>query len=137
MKRIFGFFGKENSVRGASLILMITLTLSNILGLFRDRFLTKNISTFDLDIYYAAFRIPDLVFNFLILGAITAAFIPVFSEFITKKDEKGGYRVTNSLINLAALAMIVMAVILYFLMPLLMPLVVPKFSLERMSQSIF
>lgn len=137
MKRIFGLFGKENSVRGASLILMITLALSNLLGLFRDRFLTKNISTFDLDIYYAAFRIPDLVFNFLILGAITAAFIPVFSEFITNKDEEGGYRVTNSLINLAALAMIVMAIILYFLMPSLMPLVVPKFDSVRMSQSIF
>jgi len=136
MKRVLNLFTKENSVRGASIILMITLALSNILGLFCDRFLAKNISTFNLDIYYASFRIPDLVFNFLILGAITSAFIPIFSDYITSKNLKEGYRLTNTLINMAALFLILCAIILYFLMPFLMPLVVPSFKGYRLEEAI-
>lgn len=136
MKRLFGLFSKENSVRSASIILIVTLALSNILGLLRDRFLAKNILTSDLDVYYASFRIPDLIFNFLILGAITSAFIPIFSEYIVGKKLKEGYRITNSLINLALVTLIVLAVIFCLLMPQLMPLVVPKFDQERMSQAV-
>lgn len=136
MKRIFGLFSRENSVRGASIILIITLTLSNLLGLVRDRFLTKNIATYDLDIYYASFRIPDLIFNFLILGAITSAFIPIFSDYIARKELDEGYKVTNTLINLAAIFMIISAIILGIFMPYLMPLVVPKFDAHRMTEAV-
>lgn len=136
MKRIFNLFGKENSVRSASIILMITLTLSNLLGWIRDRFLTKNIATYDLDIYYASFRVPDLIFNFLILGAITSAFIPVFSDYIAKKNLKEGYKITSSLINLAVLLMIACAIILAVIMPWIIPLVVPKFDHARLEETI-
>lgn len=136
VKRISGLFSKENSVRGASIILIITLTLSNILGLFRDRFLAKNIATSNLDIYYASFRIPDLIFNLLILGAITSAFIPIFTDYIAKKETEEGYRVTNSLINIAVLFMIVFAIILGIFMPYLMPLIVPKFDAARMQETV-
>lgn len=136
MKKYFHLFSGENSVRGASIILIITLTLSNVLGLLRDRFLTKNISTYDLDIYYASFRIPDLIFNFLILGAISSAFIPIFSDFIAQKKLKEGYKVTNTLLNIAVIMMIFFAAILWLLMPVLMPMVVPSFDSYRMNESI-
>lgn len=139
MTKLFGFFSKENSVRGASLILIITLTLSNLLGLVRDRFLTKNIETFNLDVYYASFRIPDLIFNFLILGAISSAFIPIFSEFIAKDDKKKvneGHRIASSLINIAVSIMIVVAIGIFFLMPYLVPIVVPKFDSSRMAETV-
>lgn len=136
MKNFFGLFSKENSIRGASIILIITLALSNILGLLRDRFLAKNISTYDLDVYYASFRIPDLIFNLLILGAISSAFIPIFSEFIAKKKENEGYNVTNNLLNSALLFTILFAIIGYAFMPSIMPLVVPKFDANRLDQAV-
>ncbi|MFA7253193.1 MAG: murein biosynthesis integral membrane protein MurJ [Patescibacteria group bacterium] len=136
MKKFLNLFHRESSIRGASLVLIITLTLSNVLGLFRDRFLTKTISTFNLDIYYASFRIPDLVFNTLILGAITSAFIPIFSDHLAAKNQKEGYRITNSLINLALIFTIVSAIILFFLMPYITPLVVPKFDAGRMAETV-
>lgn len=136
MKKLFGLFSKENSVRGASVLLMVTLTLSNLLGLIRDRFLTKNISTFDLDIYYASFRVPDLIFNFLILGAITSAFIPVFSDFVADKKIKDGFKVANSLLNLAVLSMAFSAIVLFVLMPFVVPLIVPKFDQFRLDETI-
>ena len=136
MKRLFKLFSKENSIRGASIILIITLTLSNILGLLRDRFLTKNISTFDLDIYYASFRIPDLIFNFLILGTITSAFIPIFSDFLAKKNEEEAWHVTNLLLNLALIFTLLSALILYIFMPNIVHIVVPKFDNFRLLETI-
>ncbi|MDO8444001.1 MAG: murein biosynthesis integral membrane protein MurJ [bacterium] len=136
MKRIINQFSRENSLRGASLILVVTLTISNLLGLIRDRILTHNIATSNLDVYYVAFRIPDLVFNFLILGAISSAFIPIFSEFLARDEEAEGYRITNILINIGLLLMIVLAVCLFFLMPYLIPLVVPKFDSAKMVEAV-
>jgi putative peptidoglycan lipid II flippase len=136
MKRILHLFNKDNSVRGASIILIITLAISNILGLLRDRYLTKNIDLYNLDIYYAAFRIPDLIFNLLILGAIVSAFIPVFSEFIAHKKEEEGFKVANMLINAGLVFVAVSAIILIIIMPYLMVLVVPKFDHYRMEEAI-
>lgn len=136
MKRIFSQFSRENSLRGASLILVITLTISNLLGLVRDRILTHNIATASLDIYYAAFRIPDLIFNFLILGAISSAFIPIFSDFLAHNQEEEGFRITNILINLGLILTLISTICLFFLMPDLVPLVVPKFDAVRMSTTV-
>lgn len=136
MKRLVSSFFKENSLRGASVILIITLTVSNILGLFRDRFLTKNIETYNLDIYYAAFRIPDFVFNTLILGAIVSAFIPIFSEFIARDEKEEGFKTANLLLNAGLFFTIVSAVILIIFMPYVMKVMVPSFDAYRMGQAV-
>lgn len=135
MKRILSLFHKENSVRGASVILIITLALSNLLGFLRDHFLTKNISTSHLDVYNAAFRIPDLILNLLIIGAIFSAFIPIFSDFLSKDKEDNGFEVANTLINLSLIVVIGAAIILYFLIPAILPLIM-KFDSERMNEVI-
>jgi putative peptidoglycan lipid II flippase len=135
MKRIFSLFNKENSVRGASVILIITLALSNLLGFLRDHFLTQNIATAHLDVYNASFRIPDLILNLLIIGAIFSAFIPIFSDFLAKDQEKDGFEVANTLINLSFLVIIVAATIFYFLIPTILPHIM-KFDPERMSEAI-
>jgi putative peptidoglycan lipid II flippase len=119
----------------ASAILLITLTISNVLGMLRDHFLASYIPTSQLDIYFAAFRIPDLIFNFLILGAITSAFIPVFCDFISNNKMEEGWKVTSILLNIAAVIMIFAAIVLFFLMPYLTPLVVPDFSFEKMQKT--
>jgi putative peptidoglycan lipid II flippase len=45
----------------------------------RDRILASEFGASNiLDAYYAAFRVPDLVYNLLVLGALSAGLIPVF-----------------------------------------------------------
>jgi putative peptidoglycan lipid II flippase len=136
MKRIAHLFNRENSVRGASVILIVTLTISNILGWLRDRFLTKNIDTYHLDVYYAAFRIPDFIFNLFILGAIFSAFVPVFSEYLAKDNKKEGFKTANNLINLALLMMVLIGVILAIFMPLIVPLLVRFDTKDRLDQAV-
>lgn len=137
MRKSLGhLFGGKNSFSGASLILVITLFFSNILGLLRDHYLTQKIPTDTLSTYYAAFRIPDLIFNILILGAISSAFIPVFSTLINKNQEKKAWKVANSIINMAILSLILFCLILAVLMPKIAPLFVPGFDQENLALTV-
>lgn len=137
MKKFFrSVFSGKNSYFGASLILIITLFFSNVLGVIRDHYLTQKIPTDDLSTYYAAFRIPDLLFNVLILGAISSAFIPVFSALIYQKKEKEAWGVANSIINIAVVCLIVFSLILAFFMPYLAPLFVPGFDQEKLAMTV-
>ncbi len=134
MRKFLGIvFSNKNSYVSASIILIITLFLSNVLGVLRDHYLTQKILTDDLSTYYAAFRIPDLLFNVLILGAISSAFIPVFSSLIHQKKEKEAWQVANSVINIAVLSLVVFSIILGLLMPYLAPLFLPGFSSEKLA----
>ncbi len=130
------FVNSKNSVRGASIILVVTLTLSNVLGLLRDRFLATYIPTSELDIYFAAFRIPDLVFNFLILGAISSAFIPVFCDLKANGKKEDSWDLTNSLMSMGMVLLAVLAVLFYFLMPYFTKFVVPSFDPERLAKTV-
>lgn len=134
-KKLSKFVHRENSIIGAAGVLVFTMLLSNVLGLLRDHFLARHVSTYHLDIYYAAFRIPDLIFNILIFGAISAAFIPVFTSYISKGEEKTGFQIANSLISISAAVLAFFAVVLYFFMPYLTPILVPKFDAARMAET--
>jgi len=135
-KYLSKFLNGKNSLSAASLILIITLFLSNILGLIRDHFLTQKIPTDVLSVYYAAFRIPDLIFNVLILGAISAAFIPVFSSLITLRKNKDAWEVTNSVINIAIIVLILSCIILAIIMPAIVGYFVPGFDQEKQHLTI-
>jgi len=119
---------RENSIKGASMILVVTLTLSNVLGVFRDHFLAQKIPTDQLDIYFAAFRLPDLVFNILILGSIAAAFVPVYSKYLKEKGSKEAQELAQASITTGVSVVAVCLVAMYFLMPYLMTVLVPSFN---------
>ncbi len=136
VKQISKFFHSENSVRFASLLLIFTLSLSNILGLLRDHLLARYINTNNLDVYFAAFRVPDLVFNCLILGAIFSALVPIFSNYKNKGETKEAWYIVNTVLNIAVIAMIISALIMYFILPHIMHLLVSNFPEEKINQTI-
>lgn len=129
-------FASESTIRSATILLVVTLILSNILGMLRDHFLAGRISTYQLDTYYAAFKIPDLLFNVLILGSISSVFIPIFTEKISRKEDKRAFELASNILSAGLFFTILAAVILYFLLPSLIPLLVPRFSADRMQQTI-
>jgi len=131
VKKIGKVLNQKNSLAGASIILIITLFLSNVLGVIRDHYLTQKIPTDLLSTYYAAFRIPDLIFNVLVLGAIASAFIPVFTTLLTQKKAQEAWMVASSVINIAIISLIGFSFVLFLLMPYFIPYVVPGFDLSR------
>lgn len=138
VQRLKNAFHGENSIKGATALLMVTLFLSNILGFLRDRFLAQKIPAAEADIYFNAFRVPDLVFNVLILGAITTAFIPIFTDFLSQRGHtKEAWQLANTIITTAGLLLIISLGALYFLMPAIMPLISPFNEPERVDQAVF
>lgn len=125
-----------NSITRAALILGAASFLSRIIGLLRDRIFAHLFGAGDiLDAYYAAFRIPDLVYNLLIVGALSAGFIPVFIKTL-EKSKKKAWRVTNSLMTILGISLIVICLFLMFITPQLMQLVVPGFSGEKFELTV-
>ncbi len=119
---------KSKTIFSAAFILAAASLASRLLGLVRDRLLAGKFGAGDeLDIYFAAFRLPDLIYNILIIGAISSAFIPVFAQYF-KKDEAEAWHLTNGVFNLVCLILVVSAAILIFLTPWLISLVAPGFS---------
>jgi len=79
IKRLFN--SEINSITLAAALVAASSLASRLLGLLRDRILAGQFGAGDtLDIYYAAFRIPDLIFNLLILGLCR----PALSRFLLR-----------------------------------------------------
>jgi putative peptidoglycan lipid II flippase len=124
----------SESVISAAFIITVAGVISNVLGLLRDRLLASSFGAGDtLDVYYAAFRIPDLIYNLLILGALSAAFIPVFTGLISKEKNEEAWQLTNGITNLAIFSIIILSMLLAIFAPLLMRLLTPGFSSEKMD----
>lgn len=129
--------GKQTIAQGAMVISFFTV-LSGLLGLFRDRllaskFLVSKIGDVhqSLDVYYTAFFIPDTLYYLIFLGALAAAFIPVFTSYISKKEEKEGFYIANSFLNLALLFIIAISLIILIIAPYLVKIIAPGFSEEK------
>lgn len=123
------------TIAGAALIVSIAGILSRILGLIRDRILASSFGAGDeLDVYYAAFRIPDLIYNFLIVGALSAAFIPVFTGLITKKNRDKAWDLASGLLTLQVIIVIVISFIFFLFAPILMKFITPGFNPDKIAQ---
>lgn len=110
--------------------------LSYILAIVRNRLL---ISVFfgekrsQVDVYFAAFRIPDIIFQLLVVGALGAAFIPVFSGLLSQKREKRAWGVAANVISLGGLLFLLASCPAFIFARPLSKLVAPGFEPARLN----
>jgi len=133
------FFGEKptQSIMAAAFIISLAGVASRILGLFRDRILASTFGAGDtLDAYYAAFRVPDLIYNLLVLGALSAAFIPIFTQLILNKKEEEAWNLANGILNLQIIVMGALTISLIIGADCVMRLVTPGFSDEKMQLTV-
>jgi putative peptidoglycan lipid II flippase len=142
------FSGQINSITMAALLVALSSLVSRFLGIFRDRILAGEFGAGDtLDVYYAAFRIPDLVFNLLVLGALSAGFIPIFTKLLdnplekikdtfTAGKNKSAWELASVVINILGFSLIILSALGILFAPMLMKLVTPGFSPEKQSLTI-
>jgi len=127
---------KQNTVTGAAAILTIAVLLSRLLGLLRDRLLAGTFgASVDLDIYYAAFRMPDLIYSIIFAGGIIVSFLPLFSE-LQKNNKEEGWRLTNYILNLFAILYFVFFIVFFFLSPDFITTLVGKFTPDNQVRAI-
>lgn len=129
VKRLFSVIGKE--IRGlheAAYLLAGFAFLSQILALVRDKLLAYSFGAgHALDVYYSAFRIPDLIF--VSVGSLVSASIllPFFVERFSKSSADGK-RFSDSIFTVFFVAIIVTSVVAYILVPYIIPVLLPGFA---------
>lgn len=126
---------QAKTVGAAAGILAISALISRVLGLVRDGLLSSIFGAgSDLDVYFAAFRIPDLVYSLLIAGGIVVAFLPLFTEYFSK-DEKETWKFTSNVLNIFLLFLILLSLLLFIFAPSLMKLITPGFTPQQIDKA--
>ena len=128
----------HNSASKSALIIGLAYIASRILGILRDillgyRFGAGN----ETDAYYAAFRIPDLVFLGIMSVAFGAAFIPVFGGFLTRGDEEAAWRLASAVVVIAMVATVIVSILAFiFAGPLMRNVIAPDLPPDVMADAI-
>jgi putative peptidoglycan lipid II flippase len=114
----------------AALVVVGGFLASGVLGLVRTALFSTTFGTSDaLDAFYAAQRIPELLFVLVAGGALGSSFIPVFSRFLTQQQPDQAWRLASAVMTCAALAALVIALAAALTAPWLVPtLLVPGAS---------
>lgn len=127
---------KTKTIGFASLILMGSYLASAALGLLRDRLLAGRFGAGnELDVYYAAFVVPDLIALLLILGATSSAVVPIFNSYFSKsKEDAFGY--VSNLLNVFLVFLIAVCLIFIIFAPYFISLIAPGFSEQKKADAV-
>jgi len=127
------FLTPQSSVLSAATIIMVMVVASRVLGLVRQRALAHFFTPNDLSLFFAAFRLPDLVFEVLVFGTFASAFIPVFTKAL-KKGNREAWEIAGTVTNIGALVFLVFAAIVIVFANNLYGVLAPGFSIEHRQQ---
>lgn len=128
-------FRRQTNILSAAFVLMVAIGLSSLLGIIRDRLLYAQFYACcspDLDAYLAAFRIPDMIFQLVVIGAVSSAFIPVFSSLLNR-DRKEAHLVASIFINSLVLIFFVLSVFIFIFANPVSQLITAAFSPHQVT----
>ncbi len=110
----------------ASLILMASVFLSRVIGLFREMAIAyAGGARGDVDAYQIAFVIPEILNHIVASGFLSVTFIPIFSRYLATNREAEGWKVFSVIMNSFGLVLIVFIGISMFFAPELMSWIAP------------
>ena len=128
-KGITAFVSKQTNIFTAATFIILTTILSQILGILKYRLLVSLFgASSDLGVFFAAFRVPDFVFQVVIAGALSSSFIPIFTEFIAKGKKKEANEFTSTLLLMSLVFYIIISLLIIVFSYQLSGFVAPGFS---------
>lgn len=128
VKRIISLFSREiSNIHQAAYLIAVFALLSQFLGLIRDRLLAGKFGAgIELDIYYAAFRIPDFVFT-IIISLVSASVLVPFIIRALEKDSEYIKKFSNSIFTAMSLVAFIFGVITFIFTPHLLQIIFPEY----------
>ena len=117
----------EKLSKAAGTVSGMTL-VSRVFGFFRDMVIAMAFgSSPSADAFFVAFRIPNMQRRILAEGAMTAAFIPVFTETLTKKGEPVAWKLAANLFNILILVLSSASLLILIFSPAVITVFAPGF----------
>ncbi|MBI3634571.1 MAG: oligosaccharide flippase family protein [Candidatus Yonathbacteria bacterium] len=142
-KRILSLFNLNrewNGLHEAALLIGVFTFSSQILALFRDRLLAHLFGAGKiLDIYYASFDVPDLVFAGVASFMSALVLIPILTKYATESDARA-QKFLKDVFTVFFSVLIVVSIGLFIAVPVIVPRFFPNFvgedglSLVRMTR---
>lgn len=107
---------QQNSILSAAAVITVANVLSSLSGLLRERlliseFFSTTVSQQAYEAFQVAFQIPDMMFQLIILGAVSAAFIPVFTKLRKTDSEATAFAMTSTAMTILLLVFAVTSVV--------------------------
>ncbi len=141
MKDIFrkGFtilLKRQTNILSAAYVIMATVIISQILGLFRNRLLVSIFgATNELGLYNYAAILPDTIFQLIIASALSSAFIPIFSDYLSKGQEKEAHSMASTLLTLGLSIFFLISSLLFIFAPFFLQLfnLGKNFTIDQMD----
>lgn len=113
----------------ASLILTVAALASRLLGWVRLVVIGSQFgASREVDAYFAAFRIPDAIFQLVVAGALSAALIPVFQSYRARGQDAEAWELASSVINLVLIGLAGLSLLMVIFAPVFVPIVAPGFD---------
>ena len=110
---------KQASVARSAGIVSIAVMFSRLLGLVRETLFAFYFGAgFLYDAFIVGFRIPNLLRDLFAEGALSSAFVKVFTDYQVKNDEKEAWRLASLIFNGLAVVLSVICIAGIFLSPL-------------------
>lgn len=137
MNALWSFFlKKQSSVRSAATVLIAMVFTSRVLGLVRDRLLAARFSPDELGVYIAAFRMPNLLFELLVMGALTSAFIPVYTKYVTHGKQEEAWNISRTIISCSLVILVLIAIPIVIWTEQVSHVIAPGFSDAEITRMI-
>lgn len=98
------------------MLLAASSVISGLVGLARGKYIAWVFGAGpQTDAYMAAFRLPDLMNNFLVGGAVSITFVTILNRYRERGEEDVGERVLFTVLNLMVLVLVAASIALMFL----------------------
>ncbi len=138
VRQIFGFFYKEtHKLHQAAFLLAFFSLLSQLLGFVRDRSLAHYFgASTHLDVYYAAFKVPDLIF----VTFASVVSLSVLVPFIIERESQGRENVkkfVDDIFSFFSLFILISCLIFFWLMPEISTVLFKGFTPEALKEVVY
>jgi putative peptidoglycan lipid II flippase len=113
----------------AGLIVSGAFLVSRLLGFVRQWIIINVFGAGpELDQFFAAFRLPDLIFQLVAAGALASSVVPIISGLLGHGETSRAWRVTSTIVNLLLGALIALAILGFVFAPAIVRAITPGFD---------
>lgn len=125
--KFFNFLkAEQNTIGKATIVIVISVIFSKILGLIRDRLLASTFgANIELDIYFASFKVPDLIYGVVLAGGVLVSLLPLFSDYY-KRNKEEAWKLINSIINVFSIILVIIAALLFIFTETVVKILLPE-----------
>jgi putative peptidoglycan lipid II flippase len=128
---------RQSSILSAAFVIMATVVLSQILGLIKKRLLIAFFgASVTTGVFEVASKLPDLIFQLVIASALSSAFIPVFSDLLSRGKEEEAHKMASNLLTIGVIMFFVFSLILSIFAPFFLRVLNPGGGFSPMDMEL-